>query len=932
VSDTESTLRVKCNRHSTATEIGKRSSAVMQAQRIDGGSSSDRPRVTVWAPGLEEATVPELSMSSVVTRLRKLPRTTVFAVCGALLALVLTLMSLLDAPTWARIVGAVSVLGLALASEADKHRTARLEKVGKEQAVREAAEEKERKWVREARSALRIWPAPEIADADPELLGITPSRWISHSADDPTLTRYVPRAIDSKTAERLRSRGAVLLVGEPASGMTRTAYELALADPTRRNVLAPRPTDGLRIAVNELEVLSRLTPTRLLLWLDDIADHSTDGLNRALLDQCKEESPRLRVIATIRAPEYQSWRGRQPEVAAFFGDPLHVRRLPTPEEKKAAELLFPDIDFSQGIAAAFTGTGALLDRRIGGNSTCPFEPPEGDCPLSRALIDIAIGWYACGTPRPLTKEMAARLAQHRVPTPDHDRDAHIQECLQWAMQPVTQGVSLLSMSEENGTSTLTVHSELAEVVIEAAHEPDDAVWIAALDEAEAADDSDAVGRIGYQAHTAGHMALADNAWNRVHGLDEAAAAWIRRAWDYSQERDENRSSLRPGAKYLALVEQSNSLDPGEISVLLNRLGAVTHEAGNARQARTLYERAIAMQEREYRPDHRELVKTLTGLGRAWNALGEPTKARQLCERALAIQESEYGSEDHELGRTLIILGNTWSAMGDLTKALQLYERALALDEREYGPEHPAVARDLNSLGATWSHLGEPTKALQLCERALTIQETEYGPEDRVVSSTLNNLGNAWSDLGEPTKARQFYERALTIKQREFGPDHRELVVTLHNLGNIWSDLGEPTKALQLYERALAIKEREFGPDHRELADTLNNLGNVWSELGQPAKAREVLERALAIKEREYGPQHRELAVTLLNLGNTWNGVGESIKARQLYERGLSIARAEFPKSHPLLLGLIRVLRHVAPDLLILEDGTIVGDTGGNQRI
>jgi hypothetical protein len=208
-----------------------------------------------------------------------------------------------------------------------------------------------------ARSALRIWPAPEIADADPELLGITASRRISGSADDSTLTRYVPRDIDSKAAERLRSRGAVLLVGEPASGVTRTAYELALTDPTRRKVLAPRPTDGLRIAVTELEVLRRLAPpTRVLLWLDNIADHSTDGLNRSLLDQCREESLGLRVIATIRSPDYQSWRARQPELATLFGDPVQIRRLPTPKEKNAAELLFPNIDFSQGIAAAFTGT------------------------------------------------------------------------------------------------------------------------------------------------------------------------------------------------------------------------------------------------------------------------------------------------------------------------------------------------------------------------------------------------------------------------------------------------------------------------------------------------------------------------------------------------------------------------------------------------
>jgi hypothetical protein len=50
----------------------------------------------------------------------------------------------------------VFVFALALASEADKRRAARLEKEGKEQAALEAAEEKEKKRLREPRSALRV--------------------------------------------------------------------------------------------------------------------------------------------------------------------------------------------------------------------------------------------------------------------------------------------------------------------------------------------------------------------------------------------------------------------------------------------------------------------------------------------------------------------------------------------------------------------------------------------------------------------------------------------------------------------------------------------------------------------------------------------------------------------------------------------------------
>jgi ABC-type nickel/cobalt efflux system permease component RcnA len=79
--------------------------------------------------------VSELSMSSVVTRLRSLSRTTVIAICVALAALVVSLMRLLEASTWAQVVGAVLVFELALTSEADKRRSARLQKAGKEHAA-----------------------------------------------------------------------------------------------------------------------------------------------------------------------------------------------------------------------------------------------------------------------------------------------------------------------------------------------------------------------------------------------------------------------------------------------------------------------------------------------------------------------------------------------------------------------------------------------------------------------------------------------------------------------------------------------------------------------------------------------------------------------------------------------------------------------------
>jgi tetratricopeptide (TPR) repeat protein len=58
--------------------------------------------------------------------------------------------------------------------------------------------------------------------------------------------------------------------------------------------------------------------------------------------------------------------------------------------------------------------------------------------------------------------------------------------------------------------------------------------------------------------------------------------------------------------------------------------------GQPAKARELFERALAIKEREYGPDHRALAPTLGNLGSAWRELGQPAKARELYVRALRI--------------------------------------------------------------------------------------------------------------------------------------------------------------------------------------------------------------------------------------------------------------------------------------------------------
>ena len=99
---------------------------------------------------------------------------------------------------------------------------------------------------------------------------------------------------------------------------------------------------------------------------------------------------------------------------------------------------------------------------------------------------------------------------------------------------------------------------------------------------------------------------------------------------------------------------------------------------------------------------------------------------------------------------------------------------------------------------------------------------------------------------------------------------------------------------------------------------------MWRKLGQPAKARELYEQALRINEREFGPDHPQVGDILAGLGIAWIDLGQPAKARELFERALRIFHTHFPGGHPKIDMLAGMIRAVAPDVIVLDNGRILG--------
>jgi tetratricopeptide (TPR) repeat protein len=331
--------------------------------------------------------------------------------------------------------------------------------------------------------------------------------------------------------------------------------------------------------------------------------------------------------------------------------------------------------------------------------------------------------------------------------------------------------------------------------------------------------------------------------------------------------------------------------------LLFRLGELTHDLTDTKEMQEIFLKILPYYESFYN-NHPWLGRVLNYLATAYGALGKPQVQKSLWQRALVIEEGYYGADHVEIACTLNNLANVYGDLGNHQEKKCLLQRALVIKERYYGAEHVEVASTLNNLANAYGNLGNHQEKKRLLQRALVIKECCYGAEHVEVASTLNNLANAYGELGNPKEQQRLLQRALVIFERDYGADHLEVASTLNNLATAYGDLGDPKEQQRLLQRTLVIQERYYGAEHVEIACTLGNLASAYGALGDPKEQRRLLQRALVIEESYYGPDHVEVASTLGNLANAYGDLDEFPSAQNCCQRALRIKQHFFEETHP----------------------------------
>jgi len=289
-------------------------------------------------------------------------------------------------------------------------------------------------------------------------------------------------------------------------------------------------------------------------------------------------------------------------------------------------------------------------------------------------------------------------------------------------------------------------------------------------------------------------------------------------------------------------------------------------------ALALAEEAVGIKERRSASGP-ELSVSLFQLANVHRSLGDYGGALPLFERVLALREREIPPDTLALASALNAMGNARRDLSDLAGAQVYFERALALRERALGPTDPLVALTLSNLANVYRDLGDLDAAVPIYQRAQRAIEARFAPDDPIHSFNLNNLGNTLADVGRTDEATACLRRALRITTKYRGASDPGCALLRGNLASLLLREKEYPDARRESEQALRIDERAYGSEHDRVAYDLEVMAQSDLGLGHFASAKRESERSLRITAEMQGPNSPGLCPGLYDLARAERALG-----------------------------------------------------------
>ncbi len=514
---------------------------------------------------------------------------------------------------------------------------------------------------------------------------------------------YIRRDVDDHLRGLLKESGFVLLVGESATGKTRTAFEAAATVLPDYPLIAPQD----RISVGEAVTLAAELP-KCVLWLDDLYRlMGREGLTRDHVTRLINDRKHHRIIlATIREADLAHLTDASAiAVMQMNRDALqqaHYVRLhrewTTPEMRELAAVAPELADIigrtqAKSLPLYLTG-GAEQFGRWRAECSRTARHRRGAALVS-AAVDLSRAGLFHAPSRALINDI------HRYYLDGRDPDDDLDSAWDWATTPGPATAALTIRKQHKAPSVDEDHAEVLSYLVDeyervatAEDQPPDETFVAALDEANTTEAM----RIGLVAMGNGRYPVALAAFTKAaegrvrrfksdHPATLASrsqrARLLRLTGRLAEAEEEQRAVLR---------DQDRVLGPNDPATLTSRdnLARILRVTGRYPEAEAEHRAVLAARTRILGADHPDTLASRNHLARVLHALGQYEIAETEFRVVLAARSKapQLGVDHPRTLATRHDLASVLRDSGNLAEAKIQYRVVLQARTKVLGSNHP----------------------------------------------------------------------------------------------------------------------------------------------------------------------------------------------------------------------------------------------------
>ena len=306
-------------------------------------------------------------------------------------------------------------------------------------------------------------------------------------------------------------------------------------------------------------------------------------------------------------------------------------------------------------------------------------------------------------------------------------------------------------------------------------------------------------------------------------------------------------------------------------------------------------------------DGRPLIQArmLEGMGRVYSNASRFLEAKSAYERSLALRRANGAGESAEAATTLLHMANTLRMLGSYPAADSAAWQSLRIYEKVKGPGDPSAADAWNILSVLAVYRSDHRASEAYARRSMEIRVAAYGKDDPRVAFSLEMLGGALRRLGRYEEGERYMRQAMALYEREKGPNDPGLIVPLYRLAEASAtDRQDYTEAVQLMERSLKIARTSLGETHPRTAYALGLLGGMESRRGNFARAESLSRRAVEIFDQSLGRRDVAVADAYADLAKVYSRVGRWTEAESAERVAMTVYENALARAHPVYAGAL----------------------------